>query len=87
MDMNGIVSLISNVGFPIAMTIALMWYVYVSNKEHLDQVNDINDKHAEQINSINLMHREETKELREVLQKNSDAIEKLSDRLEYISNI
>lgn len=34
MDMSAITTLITTVGFPIAMCIALLWYIVQQNKEH-----------------------------------------------------
>lgn len=70
-NMSDIVSLISNVGFPMAMTLVMMWYIY-----------DSNSKHAEQIKEINAEHKKEMDNAVAVIERNSEAIEKLADRIE-----
>ena len=83
MDIN-IVDLISNVGFPISMVIAMMWYICKSNNQHLEQINSLNDKHSELVDKLADKHKEESKEFKESLDKNSEALNRLADGLEYI---
>lgn len=41
MDMyNAVVQLITTVGFPIAMCVALLWYIVQQNKEHKDETSE-----------------------------------------------
>lgn len=47
MDFNSIIDLISQVGFPIAMCIAMAWYVYSQQKNHKAEM----DKMSEAINN------------------------------------
>lgn len=57
--LTGITAAISTVGFPIAICLILLWYVY----------------------KLSEMHKEETKEFTEALNKNTLALQKLSDMI------
>lgn len=48
--MNDIVSIISTVGFPIALTLILLWYIYDSNSKHKEEI----DKMSEALNNNTL---------------------------------
>ena len=43
MDVNGIISLISNVGFPVAVYIALFFYMEKQNKRHQNETDKLNE--------------------------------------------
>ena len=45
--MENIVSVISTVGFPITMTLILLWYIYDSNNKHKEEI----DKMSEALNN------------------------------------
>lgn len=45
--MEDIVSVISSVGFPITMTLILLWYIYDSNNKHKEEI----DKMSEALNN------------------------------------
>lgn len=45
--MNEIVSVISTVGFPITLTLILLWYIYDSNNKHKEEI----DKMSEALNN------------------------------------
>ena len=42
MDANGIISLISNVGFPVAVCIALFFYMEKQNERHQNETDKLN---------------------------------------------
>lgn len=42
MDVNGIVSLISNVGFPVAVCVALFYYMEKQNERHQSETDKLN---------------------------------------------
>lgn len=48
--MNEVVTLITNVGFPIGLTLILLWYIYDSNNKHKDEM----DKMSEALNNNTL---------------------------------
>ena len=43
MDANGIISLISNVGFPVAVCIALFYYMEKQNERHENETDKLNE--------------------------------------------
>ena len=43
MDANGIISLISNVGFPIAVCVALFYYMEKQNERHQNETDRLNE--------------------------------------------
>lgn len=43
MDANGIISLISNVGFPVAVCIALFYYMEKQNEHHQSETDKLNE--------------------------------------------
>lgn len=45
--MGDIVSVISSVGFPITMSLILLWYIYDSNNKHREEI----DKMSEALNN------------------------------------
>jgi preprotein translocase subunit YajC len=42
MDANGIISLISNVGFPVAVCVALFFYMEKQNERHQNETDKLN---------------------------------------------
>lgn len=48
--MNEVVTLITNVGFPIGLTLILLWYIYDSNIKHKEEM----DKMSEALNNNTL---------------------------------
>lgn len=48
--MNEVVTLITNVGFPIGLTLILLWYIYDSNNKHKEEM----DKMSEALNNNTL---------------------------------
>lgn len=48
--MNEAVTLITNVGFPIGLTLILLWYIYDSNNKHKEEM----DKMSEALNNNTL---------------------------------
>ena len=43
MDANGLISLISNVGFPVAVCIALFYYMEKQNERHQNETDKLNE--------------------------------------------
>ena len=43
MDVNGIISLISNVGFPVAVCVALFYYMEKQNERHQNETDKLNE--------------------------------------------
>lgn len=71
MDAQGVITIISTVGFPIACAIAMMWYVKYTT-----------DKHREEVSQLNAEHKQELTEVTQALNNNTLVIQKLCDKLD-----
>lgn len=91
--MNDIVQMITTLGFPIVSCIFLGWYVKYSidkytnmiatlNAEHRQDITKMSENHSKEINDLNTLHREETESLKDALNNNTLALQKLCDKLE-----
>ena len=79
--MEAIVSIISSVGFPIAMCLVLLWYINKKDEEYVEQL-------AEMENELDSVKMETTKALVEVntsLMNNTRVIERNTEVLDNIS--
>lgn len=71
MDVNGIIQVVSSLGFPVACCGVVGWYVkYIS------------DKNREQLDRIMQQHQSEMKEVTQALNNNTLAITRLTDYIE-----
>ena len=70
MDAQAIIQLISTVGFPITMCVAMGWFV-------VDQTN----KHREEVSKLNKQHEEEMNTVIEAINNNTLALKELSIKL------
>lgn len=71
MDVNGVIQVVSSLGFPVACCGVVGWYVkYIS------------DKNREQLDKIMDQHKEEMKEVTVALNNNTLAITRLTDYIE-----
>lgn len=50
---NGVVTIIQTVGFPIAMCIAMGWYVKYTEDKHREDRNGQNERHAKEMETVN----------------------------------
>ena len=70
MDASSIVTIVSQVGFPIAMCLVMAWYV-----------KDTSDKHREEVRQLNEQHNTEMQQVTKALNNNTLALQKLCDKL------
>lgn len=70
MDANGIMSLVTTVGFPIVACIAMGWFVYYTTNKHREEVTKLNDQHAEEMKGVT-----------EAINNNTLALQRLCDKL------
>lgn len=70
MDINVIVSAVTSLGFPIVCCGAMMYYVKY-----------ITDKNREEVFSLNADHKEEMMQIKDALNNNTMAIQRLCDKL------
>lgn len=70
MDYGTITQVITSLGFPIVMCIAMSWYVKY-----------ITDKNRDEVRELNAQHNEEIKQITVALNNNTIAIQTLCDKL------
>lgn len=70
MEISSITQLITSMGFPIAMCIAMAWYV-----------KDTNEKHREEVRQLNDQHNQEMQQVTTALNNNTLALQRLCDKL------
>ena len=68
MDVNGLVTLVGSLGFPIVACIGLGWYVKYQSDLNNKEVADMRKEHQEEINKVT-----------EALNNNTLAVQKLTD--------
>ena len=81
-NMDTIVSIISSVGFPIAMCLVLLWYINKKDEQYVEQLTEME-------NELDSVKMETTKALVEVntsLMNNTRVIERNTEVLDNISN-
>ncbi len=71
MDINGIVAIISSVGFPIVGCIGLGWYVKYQTDNNNKEVSEMRREHQEEIAKVT-----------DALNNNTLALQKLCDRID-----
>lgn len=71
MDFNTIISAIGSVGFPIVACIAIAWFF-----------NKVNENYRQDIKELTASHKEEAQSMRDALNNNTLALQKLLDKLE-----
>lgn len=71
MDLNTIISAIGSVGFPIVACIAIAWFF-----------NKVNENYRQDIKELTASHKEEAQSMRDALNNNTLALQKLLDKLE-----
>lgn len=79
--MDAIVSIISSVGFPIAMCLVLLWYINKKDEQYVEQLTEME-------NELDSVKMETTKALVEVntsLMNNTKVIERNTEVLDNIS--
>ena len=70
MNINDILTAVTNVGFPIVCCGAMMYYVKYTT-----------DKHREEIETLNTQHKDEMKEVTNAVNNNTLALQKLCDKM------
>ena len=81
MNMDAIVSIISSVGFPIAMCLVLLWYINKKDEQYVERLTEME-------NELDSVKMETTKALVEVntsLMNNTRVIERNTEVLDNIS--
>ena len=71
MDIQGLISAVTTVGFPIVCCGAMMWYVKYTT-----------DKNREEVARLNEQHNREMSEVIQAINNNTLALQKLCDKLD-----
>lgn len=71
MDIQGLISAVTTVGFPIVCCGAMMWYVKYTT-----------DKNREEVARLNDQHNREMSEVIQAINNNTLALQKLCDKLD-----
>ena len=71
MDFNTIIGAIGSVGFPIVACIVIAWFLY-----------KVNENYRQDIKELTASHKEEAQSMRDALNNNTLALQKLLDKLE-----
>ena len=67
-------NLISSVGFPIFMAVAMGIYIYVTQKAHREEIKAMRDEQTAELKDIRNEHKEEIRELTKAVDKLSDLV-------------
>lgn len=70
MEFDTILQAINTSGFPIVMCIVFAWYIYKTNKDNNERIDNINSKHADEISAVT-----------QALNNNTIALTQLAERL------
>ena len=71
MDLNGIVTVISTIGFPVVACIGLAWFVKYQTDNNNKEVAEMRKEHAEEISKVT-----------DALNNNTLALQKLCDKID-----
>lgn len=81
MDFTTVSQLITTIGFPIVMCGAMAWFIKDNNDKNREQIINLNNSHREEIMSITETYREEMGEVKEAVNNNTIALQKLCAKL------
>jgi len=71
-------NLFSQIGFPAAMCIFMLWYVNKTQTNHKDELKEVETAHREEMNTL----RETIDNLKDTINNNTLVMQKFIDRLE-----
>lgn len=84
MDANTIFTAVNTLGFPIFTAIALMWYTKYQSDNNNKAIKEMRDEYSKELKEIRQEHAAESRELQEVLANNTEALLKLTSKLDTI---
>lgn len=80
-EVGTISQLITTIGFPIVMCGAMAWFIKDNNDKNREQINNLNNNHKEEVMNITETYREEMGQIKEALNNNTIALQKLCAKL------
>lgn len=84
MDANTIFTAVNTLGFPIFTAVALMWYTKYQSDNNNRAIKEIREEYSKELKEIREAHAQESKELQAVLANNTEALLKLTSKLDSI---
>lgn len=81
MDFATVSQLVTTIGFPIVMCGAMAWFIKDNNDKNREQIINLNNSHREEVMSITETYREEMGQVKEALNNNTIALQKLCAKL------
>lgn len=81
MDFTIVSQLVTTIGFPIVMCGAMAWFIKDNNDKNREQIISLNNSHREEVMSITETYREEMGQVKEALNNNTIALQKLCAKL------
>lgn len=82
MDANFVVELIKNVGVPVATMIFAFWYINKETEAHRKERQELEQMHKEEVEKLTDKHSSVVDGLREVIQNNTVALQRILDKLD-----
>lgn len=82
MDISMISQMITAIGFPIVMCGAMAWFIKDNNDKTREQINSLNEVHKEEVIKITDTFREEISQVKEAVNNNTIALQRLCTKLE-----
>lgn len=76
MEIN-IADIFNNYGFPVAMVIILLVYIYRTQKQHKEEIQMLREEQKTELKDIREEHKAEVKELTKAVNKQSELINEL----------
>lgn len=73
-SVNAWTNIIANYGFPIAMTVAMGIYIYITQKQHREDIRIMKQEQTAELKDIRQEHKEEIKELKKAVDKLSELV-------------
>ena len=79
--MTDVVSIIAQLGFPVAAAIAVGWYVVQLNKQHREDMTELNKSHRDEIAEITKDNANKMEKLTEAINNNTLVMTRIYERL------
>lgn len=81
MDVQMVLNLIGTLGFPVAVCVILLWYVFRLMDAHKVEVKELTKMHEKQVQELIDKHQQECKELSTALNNNTIVMTQLLEQM------
>lgn len=82
MQFSDVLTLIGSYAFPIVMCVAFFWRQYKSDESFKEELKDLRNAQQEELKALREAHQEEVLKCIEAINNNTQALQRLVDRLE-----